>query len=151
LSKHRKFSHLTSNILSLADQTPSILWAEYFTRTATFGITVSNSITEETDNDSLIGAIPLLYINIPVCSSVYRHNNFDHKMTIISFLARRHVSAMYSRHQANIGARFRCIKCALNGIPSCLQYWSVYSYTKTVVVNYGLQSTCSYLRMPYSW
>jgi len=43
-------------------------------------------------------------------------------MTIISFLARRHVSAMYSHHQANIEAMFRYIKCALNGITLCLQY-----------------------------
>jgi len=38
-------------------------------------------------------------------------------MTIISLLVRRHVSAMYSHHQANTEARFRCIKRALNGIP----------------------------------
>jgi len=49
-------------------------------------------------------------------------------MTIISFLVRRHVSAMYSHHQANTEARFRHIKRTLNGIPLCLQYWSIYSY-----------------------
>ena len=53
---------------------------------------------------------------------VYKHNNFYHKHDNYQFLVLRHVSAMYSHHQANIESRFRYIKCALNGIPLCLQY-----------------------------
>jgi len=45
---------IRSSISSLADQSRSILCAEYFTKTVTFGITVSNSITEETGTDRLV-------------------------------------------------------------------------------------------------
>jgi len=73
-------------------------------------------------------------------------------MTIINLLARRHVSAKYSHHQANIEARFRYIKYALNGILLCLQYWSNYSYNKNSSCELNdLQSTSSYLRMPCGW
>ena len=48
---------------------------------------------------------------------VYKHNNFYHKNDNYQFLVRRHVSTMYSHHQANIESRVRYIKCALNGIP----------------------------------
>ena len=41
-------------------------------------------------------------------------------------LARRHVSAKCSYHQANIEARYRYIKCALNWIPLRLQYMDQY-------------------------
>jgi len=54
-------------------------------------------------------------------------------MTNISFLARRHVSDTYS-HQANIEARFRYIKCALTGIPLCLQYGPIYSYSYCFII-----------------
>jgi hypothetical protein len=52
---------------------------------------------------------------------VYKHNKYYHKMTIISSLVQRHVSAKYSHHQANIESRFRYIKCAPSGIPLSLQ------------------------------